>query len=136
MWIRLNQLPYKTEDLVQKMLKGVPADRISAQDSLQHPYFSTLPPPIMHIRDSKYSYAHMLTGRHANRDASTCPVYHICDVRSSKQSSSSSPCSSFSLLLAVSIFKVPGVRLETEVRDVFNPRRRVKHSLLPSTKCW
>ncbi|KAM8722048.1 cyclin-dependent kinase 15 [Acanthopagrus schlegelii] len=86
-WKRLNQLPYKTEDLVQKMLKGVPADRISAQDSLQHPYFSTLPPPIMHIRDT------------------------------------------------VSIFKVPGVRLETEVRDVFNPRRRVKHSLLPSTKC-
>lgn len=131
MWIRLSQLPYKTEDLVQKMLKGVPADRISAQDSLQHPYFSTLPPPIMHIRDSKNSHAHMLTGRHANRDASTRPVYHIWDVRSSKQSSSSS-----SLLLAVSIFKVPGVRLETEVRDVFNPRRRVKHSLLPSTKCW
>ncbi|XP_044043514.1 cyclin-dependent kinase 15 isoform X2 [Siniperca chuatsi] len=87
-WKRLNQLPYKTEDLVQRMLKGVPTDRISAQDSLQHPYFSTLPPPIMHLRDT------------------------------------------------VSIFKVPGVRLETEVRDVFNPGRRVKPSLLPSAKCW
>uniref|UniRef100_A0A8C2ZBU0 mitogen-activated protein kinase n=1 Tax=Cyclopterus lumpus TaxID=8103 RepID=A0A8C2ZBU0_CYCLU len=46
-------LPYKTEDLVQRMLKVVPADRISAQDSVQHPFFSTLPPPIMHLRDSK-----------------------------------------------------------------------------------
>lgn len=55
MWVRLNQLPYKTEDLVQRMLKGIPTDRISAQDSLQHPYFSTLPPPIMHLRDSKTS---------------------------------------------------------------------------------
>nr|XP_046238783.1 cyclin-dependent kinase 15 isoform X2 [Scatophagus argus] len=87
-WKRLNQLPYKTEDLVQQMLKGVPADRISAQDSLQHPYFSTLPPPIMHLRDT------------------------------------------------VSIFKVPGVRLETEVKDTLNPGRRVKPSLLSSTKCW
>lgn len=87
-WKRLNQLPYKTEDLVQRMLKGVPTDRISAQDSLCHPYFSTLPPPIMHLRDT------------------------------------------------VSIFKVPGVHLETEVRDIFHPGRRVKPSLLPSTKCW
>ncbi|XP_056226788.1 cyclin-dependent kinase 15 isoform X1 [Seriola aureovittata] len=87
-WKRLNQLPYKTEDLVQRMLKGVPADRISAQDSLQHPYFSTLPLPIMHLRDT------------------------------------------------VSIFKVPGVRLETEVRDIYNPGRRVKPSLLPGAKCW
>lgn len=62
-WIRLNQLPYKTEDLVQRMLKGFPADRISAQDSLQHPYFSTLPPPIMHLRDSK----DMLTQLHLTR---------------------------------------------------------------------
>ncbi|XP_040888269.1 cyclin-dependent kinase 15 [Toxotes jaculatrix] len=87
-WKRLNQLPYKTEDLVQRMLKGVPTDRISAQDSLQHPYFSTLPPPIMHLRDT------------------------------------------------VSIFKVSGVRLEMEVRDMFNPGRRIKPSLLPATKCW
>ncbi|XP_039979005.1 cyclin-dependent kinase 15 [Xiphias gladius] len=87
-WKRLNQLPYKTEDLVQRMLKGVPTDRISARDSLQHPYFSTMPPPIMHLRDT------------------------------------------------VSIFKVPGVHLETEVRDIFNPGRRVRPSLLPSTKCW
>uniref|UniRef100_A0A8P4GR27 cyclin-dependent kinase n=1 Tax=Dicentrarchus labrax TaxID=13489 RepID=A0A8P4GR27_DICLA len=85
---KLNQLPYKTEDLVQRMLKGVPTDRISAQDSLQHPYFSTLPPPIMHLRDT------------------------------------------------VSIFKVPGVRLEAEVRDIFNPGRRVKPVPLPSAKCW
>ncbi|XP_054480014.1 cyclin-dependent kinase 15 [Anoplopoma fimbria] len=77
-WKRLDQLPYKTEDLVQRMLKLLPADRISAQDSLQHPYFSTLPPPIMHLRDT------------------------------------------------VSIFKVPGVQLEAEVRDVFNPGRRGK----------
>uniref|UniRef100_A0AAQ5Z948 cyclin-dependent kinase n=1 Tax=Amphiprion ocellaris TaxID=80972 RepID=A0AAQ5Z948_AMPOC len=87
-WSRLNQLPYKTEDLVQNLLKVLPADRISAQDSLQHLYFSTLPPPIMHLRDT------------------------------------------------MSIFKVPGVRLETEVRDVFNPGRRIKPSLLPAAKCW
>ncbi|XP_044200316.1 cyclin-dependent kinase 15 [Thunnus albacares] len=87
-WKRLNQLPYKTEDLVQRMLVLKPADRISAQDSLQHLYFSTLPPPIMHLRDT------------------------------------------------VSIFKVPGVRLETEVRDIFNPGRQVKPSLLPTVKCW
>lgn len=37
---------------------------------------------------------------------------------------------------AVSIFKVPGVRLETEVRDIFNPGRRVRSSLLPTAKCW
>lgn len=60
-WIRLNQLPNKTEDLVQLMLKGFPADRISAQDSLQHPYFSMLPAPIMHLRDSKDSSSCMLT---------------------------------------------------------------------------
>uniref|UniRef100_A0AAQ6A6C3 cyclin-dependent kinase n=1 Tax=Amphiprion ocellaris TaxID=80972 RepID=A0AAQ6A6C3_AMPOC len=77
-----------TEDLVQNLLKVLPADRISAQDSLQHLYFSTLPPPIMHLRDT------------------------------------------------MSIFKVPGVRLETEVRDVFNPGRRIKPSLLPAAKCW
>uniref|UniRef100_A0A4W6FF49 Cyclin-dependent kinase 15 n=1 Tax=Lates calcarifer TaxID=8187 RepID=A0A4W6FF49_LATCA len=86
-WIRLNQLPYKTEDLVQRMLKGFPADRISAQDSLQHPYFSTLPPPIMHLRDT------------------------------------------------VSVFKVPGVHLETEVRDIFNPGRRVRPSLILASNC-
>ncbi|KAG7232501.1 hypothetical protein INR49_008795 [Caranx melampygus] len=86
MW--LNQLPYKTEDLVQRMLRGVPEDRISAQASLQHPYFSTLPPPIMHLRDT------------------------------------------------VSIFKVPGVHLETEVRDIYNLGRRIKPSLLPVAKCW
>uniref|UniRef100_A0A665U4H4 cyclin-dependent kinase n=1 Tax=Echeneis naucrates TaxID=173247 RepID=A0A665U4H4_ECHNA len=87
-WKRLNQLPYKTEDLIQRMLKVVPTDRISAQDSLQHPYFSTLPLPVMHLRDT------------------------------------------------ASIFKVPGVRLETEVRDIFNPQRKVRPSLLPNTKCW
>ncbi|XP_068612447.1 cyclin-dependent kinase 15 [Brachionichthys hirsutus] len=87
-WKRLNQLPYKTEDLVQGMLRGVPAERISAQDALQHPYFSTLPPSIMQLTDT------------------------------------------------VSIFKVPGVYLETEVRDTFYPRRRVKLGLLPPTKCW
>ncbi|KAL7370208.1 hypothetical protein ABVT39_022200 [Epinephelus coioides] len=87
-WKRLDQLPYKTEDLVQRMLKGVPADRISAQDSLRHPYFSTLPPPIMHLRDT------------------------------------------------VSIFKVPGIHLETEVRNALNPGRRVKPSLLPAAKWW
>uniref|UniRef100_A0A672ZBS3 Cyclin-dependent kinase 15 n=1 Tax=Sphaeramia orbicularis TaxID=375764 RepID=A0A672ZBS3_9TELE len=44
---RLAQLPHKTEDLVQKMLKLKPRDRISAQDALQHLYFSTLPTPII-----------------------------------------------------------------------------------------
>ncbi|XP_070711563.1 cyclin-dependent kinase 15 [Pempheris klunzingeri] len=87
-WKRLNQLPYKTEDLVQRMLKGIPTDRISAQDSQQHPYFSTLPPPIMHLRDT------------------------------------------------VSIFKVPGIHLETEVRDIFHPGRKVRGPLLPTAKCW
>ncbi|CAN9498305.1 unnamed protein product [Ophioblennius macclurei] len=83
-WKRLGQLPYKTEDLVQRMLKLVPSDRISAEESLQHSYFSTLPIPIMHLRDN------------------------------------------------VSIFKVPGVRLETEVKDIFAPARRIKPSLLPA----
>ncbi|XP_028428481.1 cyclin-dependent kinase 15 [Perca flavescens] len=88
-WKRLEQLPYKTEDLVQRMLTVVPGDRISAQAALQHPYFSTLPTPIMHLRDT------------------------------------------------VSIFKVPGVRLETEVRDTFNRGRRLKPSLLPgNAKFW
>ncbi|XP_075333178.1 cyclin-dependent kinase 15 [Odontesthes bonariensis] len=87
-WKRLEQLPYKTEDLVQKMLKVVPAERISAQEALHHLYFSTLPPPIVHIRDT------------------------------------------------VSIFKVPGVRLETEIRDIFNAGRKAKPSVLPAAKRW
>lgn len=65
----MNQLPAKTEDLVQMMLKGFPADRISAQDSLQHPYFSTLPAPIMHLRDSK-NFCVKKNQMHANR--ATC----------------------------------------------------------------
>ncbi|MEQ2289786.1 hypothetical protein AMECASPLE_036831 [Ameca splendens] len=48
----LEQLSYKTEDLVQKILKLVPTERISAQEAMQHPYFSTLPAPIMHLRDT------------------------------------------------------------------------------------
>ncbi|XP_018585087.2 cyclin-dependent kinase 15 isoform X2 [Scleropages formosus] len=87
-WKRLGQLPYKTEDLAQQLLRPAPRDRISAQDALLHPYFSTLPPPLMHLRDT------------------------------------------------VSIFKVPGVRLETEARDIFSPGRRMKPSLAPLTKCW
>lgn len=59
-WVRLEQLPYKTEDLVQKMLKVVPAERISAEDALQHLYFSTLPPPIMHLRDSEKPVVYVL----------------------------------------------------------------------------
>ncbi|XP_026218874.1 cyclin-dependent kinase 15 [Anabas testudineus] len=86
-WKRLNQLPCKTEDLVQRMLKVVPTNRISAQDALQHSYFGTLPAPIMHLRDT------------------------------------------------VSIFKVPSVGLEPEVRDIFHPRRKVRLSLLPAAKC-
>ncbi|KAJ8349895.1 hypothetical protein SKAU_G00250250 [Synaphobranchus kaupii] len=54
-WKRLGQLPYKTEDLAQQLLRGAPRDRISAQDALQQPYFNTLPPPLMHLRDSMYS---------------------------------------------------------------------------------
>ena len=51
---RLSQLPYKTEDLAQRMLMLLPRDRTMAQDALQHPYFNTLPPPIMQLRDSKH----------------------------------------------------------------------------------
>ncbi|KAM4750861.1 cyclin-dependent kinase 15 [Anableps anableps] len=87
-WKRLEQLSYKTEDLVQKILRLVPTQRILAQEALQHPYFSMLPAPIMHLRDT------------------------------------------------VSIFKVPGVHLETEFRDIFNPGWRLKASLLPAASCW
>ncbi|XP_023188888.1 cyclin-dependent kinase 15 isoform X1 [Xiphophorus maculatus] len=87
-WKRLEQLSCKTDDLVQKMLRLVPTERISAQEALQHPYFSTLPAPIMHLRD------------------------------------------------AVSIFKVPGVRLETEFRDILNPRQKLKSARLPAAGCW
>uniref|UniRef100_A0A8C9TS03 cyclin-dependent kinase n=1 Tax=Scleropages formosus TaxID=113540 RepID=A0A8C9TS03_SCLFO len=57
-WKRLGQLPYKTEDLAQQLLRPAPRDRISAQDALLHPYFSTLPPPLMHLRDSTYILEH------------------------------------------------------------------------------
>ncbi|XP_071243371.1 cyclin-dependent kinase 15 isoform X1 [Salvelinus alpinus] len=88
-WKRLSQLPYKTEDLAQQILMTIPRDRISAQDALQHPYFNTLPPPIMQLRDT------------------------------------------------VSVFKVPGVRLETEVKDIFSPSRRIRPSqMVPLAKCW
>uniref|UniRef100_A0A3Q2CJC9 cyclin-dependent kinase n=1 Tax=Cyprinodon variegatus TaxID=28743 RepID=A0A3Q2CJC9_CYPVA len=87
-WKRLDQLSNKTEDLVQKILRLVPTERISAQEALLHPYFSILPAPIMHLRDT------------------------------------------------VSIFKVPGVSLETEFRDIFNPGRKQKSSLLPAASCW
>ncbi|XP_061693485.1 cyclin-dependent kinase 15 isoform X2 [Syngnathoides biaculeatus] len=87
-WKRLSRLPYKTEDLVQKMLKLAPADRISAPDALQHLYFNTLPPPVMHLRDT------------------------------------------------VSIFKVPGIHLETEFSDTLNPSQRVKPSFLPNARFW
>ncbi|XP_041935827.1 cyclin-dependent kinase 15 isoform X2 [Alosa alosa] len=36
----------------------------------------------------------------------------------------------------VSVFKVPGVRLEPEARDIFSPTRRMKSSLVPLAKCW
>uniref|UniRef100_H3CZ51 Cyclin-dependent kinase 15 n=2 Tax=Tetraodon nigroviridis TaxID=99883 RepID=H3CZ51_TETNG len=51
-WKRLKQLPGRTEELVQEMLKMPPAGRISAQQALRHPYFSTLPPLIMHLKDT------------------------------------------------------------------------------------
>lgn len=50
---RLNQLPAKTEELLRRLLTEVPVERISAQEALQHPYFATLPTPIMHLRDSE-----------------------------------------------------------------------------------
>uniref|UniRef100_A0A3P9NHJ0 Cyclin-dependent kinase 15 n=1 Tax=Poecilia reticulata TaxID=8081 RepID=A0A3P9NHJ0_POERE len=84
----LEQLSCKTGDLAQKMLRLVPTERISAQEALQHPYFSTLPAPIMHLRD------------------------------------------------AVSIFKVPGVCLETEFRDIWNPGQKLKSARLPAASCW
>uniref|UniRef100_A0A3P8WAF0 cyclin-dependent kinase n=1 Tax=Cynoglossus semilaevis TaxID=244447 RepID=A0A3P8WAF0_CYNSE len=87
-WKRLNQLPIKTEGLVQRLLMLVPSERISAQEALQHPYFNTLPTPIMHLNDM------------------------------------------------VSIFKVPGVYLETEIRDVLNSGHKVKPSLLTAATCW
>ncbi|KAM9766886.1 cyclin-dependent kinase 15 [Menidia menidia] len=87
-WKRLEHLPSKTEDLAQKILRLVPAQRASAMEAQQHPYFSTLPLPIMHLRDT------------------------------------------------ASIFKVPGVRLETEIRDIFNPGRRTKPSSLKAPKGW
>ncbi|XP_061548909.1 cyclin-dependent kinase 15 [Phycodurus eques] len=87
-WKRLSRLPYKTEDLVQKMLMLPPADRISAADALEHLYFNSLPPPVMHLRDT------------------------------------------------MSIFKVPGVHLETEFRNTFNPSERVKPSFLPNARFW
>uniref|UniRef100_A0A674NKF2 Cyclin-dependent kinase 15 n=1 Tax=Takifugu rubripes TaxID=31033 RepID=A0A674NKF2_TAKRU len=91
----LRIFPSQPEDNVHRFsryqlfsLIMVPGERISAHDALQHPYFSILPPPIMHLRDT------------------------------------------------ISIFKVPGVYMETEVRDIFNPGRRVKRMLLPASKFW
>uniref|UniRef100_A0A3B3IKZ6 Cyclin-dependent kinase 15 n=1 Tax=Oryzias latipes TaxID=8090 RepID=A0A3B3IKZ6_ORYLA len=86
--IRLEQLPPKTEDLAQEILKVVPAERICAQEALHHPYFSTLPPAVMHLRDT------------------------------------------------VSIFRVPGVYLETEFSDIFHPRRKANSSMLTANKYW
>ncbi|XP_078786413.1 cyclin-dependent kinase 15 isoform X2 [Oryzias latipes] len=85
-WTRLEQLPPKTEDLAQEILKVVPAERICAQEALHHPYFSTLPPAVMHLRDT------------------------------------------------VSIFRVPGVYLETEFSDIFHPRRKANSSMLTANK--
>uniref|UniRef100_A0A3P9HR85 Cyclin-dependent kinase 15 n=1 Tax=Oryzias latipes TaxID=8090 RepID=A0A3P9HR85_ORYLA len=86
--IRLEQLPPKTEDLAQEILKVVPAERICAQEALHHPYFSTLPPAVVHLRDT------------------------------------------------VSIFRVPGVYLETEFSDIFHPRRKANSSTLTANKYW
>ncbi|KAK5847398.1 hypothetical protein PBY51_016528 [Eleginops maclovinus] len=83
-WKRLQQLPGKTEDLLDRMLKPPPLERISAQEALLHPYFHTLPPPIMHLGDT------------------------------------------------TSIFKVPGLCLEAEVRA----GRRSRPSLLHRAPRW
>ncbi|XP_077462515.1 cyclin-dependent kinase 15 isoform X2 [Stigmatopora argus] len=40
------------------------------------------------------------------------------------------------LIDTMSIFKVPGVQLESEFRDAFNPRSRVRPSFLPAAKFW
>ncbi|XP_015214855.1 cyclin-dependent kinase 15 isoform X2 [Lepisosteus oculatus] len=87
-WKRLGQLPYKAEDLAQKLLHSVPQDRLPAQEALQHEYFGSLSPALLQLPDT------------------------------------------------VSIFKVPGVRLETEIRDIFSPGRKSRPALAPLTKCW
>lgn len=87
-WKRLGQLPSKTEDLIQNLLRPDPRVRISAEDALQHKYFSSIP-----------SSVHLLPDN-------------------------------------VSIFKVPGVSLEAEVRDWFYPGARVRPSLLHRAKFW
>ncbi|XP_053734228.1 cyclin-dependent kinase 15 isoform X1 [Synchiropus splendidus] len=87
-WKRLQQLPNKTEALVQQLLTLVPENRPSASKALQHQYFSTLPPAVHHLRDT------------------------------------------------VSVFKVPGVHLETEVHDLCIPARKVRPSLLQVAKRW
>ena len=72
---RLSTLPQKTEDLVESMLLAPPRDRVSALGGLQHPYFSSLPPSIMHLRDSK-NY----TSQHAPETVRiTPPIMHLRD---------------------------------------------------------
>lgn len=61
-WLRFAQLPYKSEDLAQQMLTMIPNERISAQDALHHPYFNTLPPPVMQLRDSECVFPHTIKG--------------------------------------------------------------------------
>uniref|UniRef100_A0A673FX69 mitogen-activated protein kinase n=1 Tax=Sinocyclocheilus rhinocerous TaxID=307959 RepID=A0A673FX69_9TELE len=89
-WPGVSDLPnYKPEWFLRyQSCVHARARMISAQDALLHPYFNTLPPPLMHLSDT------------------------------------------------VSIFKVPGVRLETEARDIFSPSRRMKSPLAPLAKCW
>ncbi|XP_055022366.1 cyclin-dependent kinase 15, partial [Boleophthalmus pectinirostris] len=87
-WKRLGMLPSKTSDLIQDLLRPNPRVRISAQDGLQHKYFSSLPPAVHAVPDHE------------------------------------------------SIFKVPGVSLEAEVRDRFYPGPRVRTSLLDRAKFW
>lgn len=52
-----------------------PAHRISAHDALRHPYFSTLPPPIMHLKDSEFPPPHRASRGYGHRSTASPHSY-------------------------------------------------------------